>query len=75
MLSKESIIEQINQSFNEYTGSNEAILDAAHYIEDDAKKQAIAFAEFTREAPGNTWIRADGEVLTTEQLFDKFKSK
>ena len=31
-MTQEKIIEQIEQSFNNYTGSNEAILDASHYI-------------------------------------------
>jgi hypothetical protein len=42
-MTKEAIIKQIEKSFNEYTGSNEAIDDAAFYIaaEFDKAKETL----------------------------------
>lgn len=31
-MTKEEIVDQINKSYNEHTGTNEAIDDAAHFI-------------------------------------------
>ena len=37
-MTQERIIEQIEQSFSEHTGSNEAILDASYYISKEFEK-------------------------------------
>lgn len=40
-MTKEEIIEQIENSFNEYKGSNEAIDDAAFYIASEFEKKEL----------------------------------
>jgi len=50
-------------------------LSGASKIEAYAKSVAVEFAEYTREAPGNMWCLAGGEVISTSDYFDRFISE
>jgi phosphoserine aminotransferase len=58
-MTQEQIIEQIEQSFSEYKGSNEAVLDASHYISKEFEK-AINLLKLAKEAIADLTGLADG---------------
>lgn len=47
------IIDQINTSYNEHTGTNEGVQDAAYYI---AAKHKEILAQFNQSVPVSRWI-------------------
>jgi hypothetical protein len=58
-MTQEQIIEQIEQSFSEHKGSNEAILDASYYISKEFEK-VIGLLKIAKQDIADLTGLADG---------------
>lgn len=61
--------EQLYTQFDTVGGLDPYITAMKIACAEAVEKGSISFAEFTREAPGNTWLRATGEVVTTAEYY------
>lgn len=71
-MTKEQIIEVIENSLNEYKGLNEAIDNAAFYISADFEKEVVAFAKFA------VWYYNDSlhsNSVSWEEVYELFKKE